>query len=675
MRDLYSENSGGAYFGLDLIYNPIINDITLPGETSASVIITVSELDMGIDPDGYGVKYQLYALDEKTPVGSLSERQIFFKSIAITGINCSGTTIVYTAANHPFVVGDYVSIEGSGLTRFNLINKKITAVSTNTFTIQRSNETVTSGNISTTAKAREDIIIKNLGSGRVYDFIIEPFKGNPTLSGSYGSSTTYYNYKTKLINPAVQSKTKPIDPTKKTPGKSYLQITNESTAKNVFQFAYKDFESIVLPTIIQEQKTVKKGTGSIQKVISTYDTTYYSFGTSMMISNAESNNGRGGGGLAFFLSNDGGKGYYIILDTAAKATDIKENELRVVKTDGKQMKVLLDTQNRITRDKTGKAISVSDDKMASTLANTQAGKIYNISVKVKASYTELIMIIDVNGFKVTVYDTPNYAEALPGVISPAKGIGLFCTSGKVMFDYVYGRKIEKEDFAKSSFDPNFYSGQFSNDYLDTSFGNLTYNQNFNSTDIDLVDKIPSAIEEFGTTAREIYKLSGKFNVLPSRPAGVSLGNNRNASVLASKYNNFEAEAYILNNSSTTIPLEDSGYNSLFIWGNEISKASEQEYTTSNETDYTYIEPVTFSSNWIQNEEDAKALANWIKQSVVNKGKVLELQVFGNPLISVGDVATVKFTYQGMVGTEKFIVTKVTQSFNQGLVTNLTCRTL
>ena len=47
----------------------------------------------------------------------------------------------------------------------------------------------------------------------------------------------------------------------------------------------------------------------------------------------------------------------------------------------------------------------------------------------------------------------------------------------------------------------------------------------------------------------------------------------------------------------------------------------------------------------------------------------------NIIISVGDLVTIKYSYQGFAGTEKLIVTSVTHRYNAGLETSITCRTL
>ena len=52
-----------------------------------------------------------------------------------------------------------------------------------------------------------------------------------------------------------------------------------------------------------------------------------------------------------------------------------------------------------------------------------------------------------------------------------------------------------------------------------------------------------------------------------------------------------------------------------------------------------------------------------------------MQVFGNPLLSVGDIVKVKYTYQGLIGTEAMIITDINQAFEEGINTSITCRTL
>ena len=215
-------------------------------------------------------------------------------------------------------------------------------------------------------------------------------------------------------------------------------------------------------------------------------------------------------------------------------------------------------------------------------------------------------------------------------------------------------------------------GQFSNDILDMSFGDFIYNSNSNE---DELTKKASSVDEFGSTVREIYRLNTKFDERPAKPIDISLSLNKSAKILGSKISSYGTDIFVLNNSSTTVPLEDSLTNSLFVFGNQINKTPDQEFSTVKDNDYKSDEPIVFQSMWLQNENDVEALAYWIKDVVVNRGRTIVAEVFGNPLLSVGDVVNVKYTYQGLDGTEKFIITGVYHSYREGLSTEISCRSL
>ena len=90
---------------------------------------------------------------------------------------------------------------------------------------------------------------------------------------------------------------------------------------------------------------------------------------------------------------------------------------------------------------------------------------------------------------------------------------------------------------------------------------------------------------------------------------------------------------------------------------------------------TVKEPVIFESKWIQKQTDVVALADWIKNIWSVKQTIIQMSVFGNPLISVGDIITISDSYNELTTARKFVVLNVTNSFKDGLETNITCRTL
>ena len=74
-------------------------------------------------------------------------------------------------------------------------------------------------------------------------------------------------------------------------------------------------------------------------------------------------------------------------------------------------------------------------------------------------------------------------------------------------------------------------------------------------------------------------------------------------------------------------------------------------------------------------DDAKNLYDWITNQWKNKQSVVKIKTFANPLISVGDVISVNYPFNGFDGTQKFVITNVTQSWGEGLSTELTARSI
>ena len=71
----------------------------------------------------------------------------------------------------------------------------------------------------------------------------------------------------------------------------------------------------------------------------------------------------------------------------------------------------------------------------------------------------------------------------------------------------------------------------------------------------------------------------------------------------------------------------------------------------------------------------KSLSEFIKDQWSKKQSVCELEVFSNPLISVGDIVTINYPSNGLNGTEKFMVSSINNSFDGGLSTKITARSI
>lgn len=489
--------------------------------------------------------------------------------------------------------------------------------------------------------------ISGLTAGKLYKFSATAYKNSDhgtTLNDTIRMNETKFNG--KVIGGGANT----IKPSSY---KGYLQITSPGTDKNQFAVATRTFDGLTLPSYSQVQLT---GYTYVDEYIKSYQTKYYSFGTSLFF-DASIDKPNQGAGIGFFTNTEGTEGYFIMIDSTAYSASQDRKSIRIIKTQGQKVFKLQDSQRSTT----------------STFDGIYGGVQYNIDVKVKVDAKSVYIYAYVNGFKITAIDETGYVasqERSNYILNPTKNVSLLASKGTTAFDYVYATNILDKEYSDSAYKQNMYQGQFSNDLLDVSYGDLIYNGDYGA---DVYQQSDKTVEEFGTTVREIAKTSIKFQSRPSFPIKWGVGNNNLVKILASKISNFGGEAYVLNNSSTTVALSDNNLAAFYIIGNTLSPSGQLEYSTDEDLTYTTKEPVIFESKWLQNLEDVKSLASWIKTNVVNKGKVVNLEVFGNPLISIGDIVRINYDYQGFNGTEKFIVTNISHSYQEGLATRITCR--
>lgn len=407
--------------------------------------------------------------------------------------------------------------------------------------------------------------------------------------------------------------------------KSFLTLDNLDKDKTTYDIAIKSFDSV---------DTSKN---------------YFAFGTRMYF-DTQFESPAQIGGIALFTSNDGKNGYYITIHTTASAKTKKE--VRIMKFSSN-----------------GKVVSLADSqsKSINRLAGIYAGQAYNVDVRVKVGAEQNEIVVFVNGFKIKAID--NTTETSPK-ISTGKNLGLLCGQGVVYYEYAYAKNIEKEEYDKSTARSSFvFDGVFSDDTISLLHGDIIYSQGENE------NKRDESFIEFGTTAREIKKAKVKYNSGPGIPLKFSTASNRYATVLDTRLQPFEAETYVLNNTTTFVPLDDGNYTSFYVLGNTINKSSPLEYSTDEPSELATKEPVIFESNWIQSEPDAKSLGDWIKSTILNKGKYVELDIFGNPALSAGDIVNINYPLQGLDGNNKYIVVRAETQYSEGVSTRLTCRQL
>lgn len=373
---------------------------------------------------------------------------------------------------------------------------------------------------------------------------------------------------------------------------------------------------------------------------------YYNFGTGLFFKGTK-NDTKGSGGIGFFTNNNGLNGYYVKLETTSNLPESgSDRPLSIFKVKNGVITPLQDSQ---------------EPGSNKSLAYLAQGVSYKVDIKVKVEGSVVAIDVFINNFKVTAVDTSD-------VLPPTSRVALFSNSNSTFFDYVHAIPLNEDQY-KNGLLQNQYSGRFGSTTLDFLYGEKL-SSGFENSGIS-----GGVVDEFGTVARELLKVNIKYDSRPAFPIITSLGLNQFVELLGYRLNSFGAEVYVLNNSGTFIPLDDSRFASFSIIGNTLVQSGQNEYLDKTINEFTVPEQVTFESAWIQKESDAKSLSDWIKQQWSKKQSVCELEVFSNPLISVGDIVTINYPSNGLDGTQKFIVLGISNSFEGGLSTKITTRSI
>ena len=82
--------------------------------------------------------------------------------------------------------------------------------------------------------------------------------------------------------------------------------------------------------------------------------------------------------------------------------------------------------------------------------------------------------------------------------------------------------------------------------------------------------------------------------------------------------------------------------------------------------------IKIQSDWIQSRIDAVSVLDKTSKYAIMKRANLDVEIFGNPLVTVGDIINVTYK-QRNITNGKFIVMSVKQGFDAGISTSLTLR--
>ena len=113
---------------------------------------------------------------------------------------------------------------------------------------------------------------------------------------------------------------------------------------------------------------------------------------------------------------------------------------------------------------------------------------------------------------------------------------------------------------------------------------------------------------------------------------------------------------------------------LNLWTHEVVAPSDPEIIQRVLDPSNISEVMQVDSPWIQSKESANKLIDVIKVGNDGFSKDTSIQIFGNPLVQVGDILTFNYSLAGLIN-EKYLVHEVAHVFKNGLKTTLILNSL
>ena len=137
---------------------------------------------------------------------------------------------------------------------------------------------------------------------------------------------------------------------------------------------------------------------------------------------------------------------------------------------------------------------------------------------------------------------------------------------------------------------------------------------------------------------------------------------------------FSARMSLQNNGNKDIYLNRDGVAIFNINGGTLIK---NEHTTSvtlpSKEARGGEHSVQVGGEWVQSKRQAEELGQWILSNQGDGGESYTLEVFGNIFLDVGDVVVIEHADMNITDSMRFIVTGVTNAFDDGLKTSVNVR--
>jgi hypothetical protein len=193
-------------------------------------------------------------------------------------------------------------------------------------------------------------------------------------------------------------------------------------------------------------------------------------------------------------------------------------------------------------------------------------------------------------------------------------------------------------------------------------------------------------DEFGPYVHEVREFDVKFDPSPVQYSKLYMSNYWDAAAVQYISNSFGAQFVIANISRNNAILSgddselfgasDPVAQQFLVLGRDLVVQDDQTVTAQDDNSIRIdgeIE-VELTSEWLQTEEMAQDVVDWQKNHWSTGVDQLDIVIFGNPLIELGDVVDVDWPTEHMSpSTHKYFVIGVANEFQTGLATTVSLR--
>lgn len=111
---------------------------------------------------------------------------------------------------------------------------------------------------------------------------------------------------------------------------------------------------------------------------------------------------------------------------------------------------------------------------------------------------------------------------------------------------------------------------------------------------------------------------------------------------------------------------------LNLWTHEIVAPSDPEILEAIIDPSNLAEVIQLDSEWIQSKSAANKMLKIVEMGIDGFSRTLSLNIFGNPLLQVGDIVSLSYSLNGIT-QQKYVITSISHSFSQGLSTSLSLK--